>query len=143
MQLKMKLGLYYVLSILRYGSECLAYNGNKSERTLNLPHKMPSKHNTNILATKGFQQRTDDIIIAQININDFLITVGQRWVMYILRKDDDNITKKPCVVREEIGIKRHPRMKVAGSRLRWTGHVQRMSEERLTKRTGRSRKGRS
>ena len=38
-------------------------------------------------------------------------------------------------LKEEIGMKKHPRMKVVGSRLRWTGHIQRMSEERLTKRT--------
>ena len=32
-------------------------------------------------------------------------------------------------LREEIGMKKHLRMKEAGSRLRWTGHTQRMSEE--------------
>ena len=35
--------------------------------------------------------------------------------------------------RIEIGMKRHLTIKVAGSRLRWAGHIQRMSEEILTK----------
>ena len=37
-------------------------------------------------------------------------------------------------LREETGMKKHPRMKVVGSRLGWTGHIQRMNEGRLTKR---------
>ena len=36
--------------------------------------------------------------------------------------------------REEIGMNKHHRMKVVGSRLRWAGHTERMNEERLTKR---------
>ena len=48
-----------------------------------------------------------------------------------------------------IRMKKHPRMKVVVSRLRWAGHIQRMSEERLRKRawkteeTGRRRRGRA
>ena len=51
-------------------------------------------------------------------------------------------------LREEIGRKKHLKMKVAGSRMRWAGHVQRMGEDRLLKRAwkaeegGRRRRGR-
>ena len=51
-------------------------------------------------------------------------------------------------LRGEIRMKKHPRVKVVGRRLRWTGHIQRMSVERLTKRArkteegGRRRRGR-
>ena len=37
-------------------------------------------------------------------------------------------------LREEIGMKKQLKMKVAGSRMRWAGHVQRMGEDRLSKR---------
>ena len=49
---------------------------------------------------------------------------------------------------EEIGMKKHLKMKVVGSKMRWAGHVQRMDEERLSKRAlkaeegGRRRRGR-
>ena len=43
-------------------------------------------------------------------------------------------------LREEIGIK-HLKMKVAGSRMRWAEHVQRMSEDRLSKRTRKAEEG--
>ena len=33
-------------------------------------------------------------------------------------------------LREEIGMKKHLKMKVVGSRMRWAGHVQRMGEDR-------------
>ena len=45
-------------------------------------------------------------------------------------------------------MKNHPKMNVAGSRMRWAGHVQRMCEDRLSKRAwkaeegGRRRRGR-
>ena len=51
-------------------------------------------------------------------------------------------------LREEIGMKKHLKMKVAGSRMIWAGHMQRMGEDRLSKRTwkaeegGRRRRGR-
>ena len=51
-------------------------------------------------------------------------------------------------LRVEIVMKKHLKMKVAGSRMRWTGHVQRMGEDRLSKRAwkaeegGRRRRGR-
>ena len=32
-------------------------------------------------------------------------------------------------LREEIGMKKHLKIKVVGSRMRWAGHVQRMSED--------------
>ena len=35
--------------------------------------------------------------------------------------------------REEIGMKKHVRMKVVRSRLGWTGHIQGLSAEILTK----------
>ena len=37
-------------------------------------------------------------------------------------------------LREEIGMKKHPRKTGVGNRLRWAGHVHRMNEDRLTKR---------
>ena len=39
-----------------------AYDGNRSDKTFSLPHKMPSKHNANFQATKYFQQRTAETI---------------------------------------------------------------------------------
>ena len=36
--------------------------------------------------------------------------------------------------RKEIGMKKHLKIKVVGSRTRWAGHVQRMGEDRLSKR---------
>ena len=39
-------------------------------------------------------------------------------------------------LQTKIGIKKHLRMKVEGNRLRGAGHIQRLSEERLTKRAG-------
>ena len=49
---------------------------------------------------------------------------------------------------KEIGMKKHLKIKVVGSRMRWAGHVQRMGEDRLSKRAwkaeegGRRRRGR-
>ena len=43
-------------------------------------------------------------------------------------------------LREEIGMKKHLQMKVAGSRMRWAGHVQRMCEDRLSKENGKQKK---
>ena len=51
-------------------------------------------------------------------------------------------------LREEIGMKNHPKMNVARSRMRCAEHVQRMAEDRLSKRAwkaeegGRRRRGR-
>ena len=56
--------------------------------------------------------------------------------------------RKMKELREEIGMKKHLKIKVAGSRMRWAGHVQRMGEDRLSKTAwkaeegGRRRKGR-
>ena len=44
-------------------------------------------------------------------------------------------------LREEIGMKKHLKMKVAGSRMRWAGHAQRMNEDRLSKKSMESRRG--
>ena len=44
-------------------------------------------------------------------------------------------------LREEIGMKKHLNMKVAGSRMRWAGHVQRMSKDRLSKRAWKAEEG--
>ena len=57
-------------------------------------------------------------------------------------------TRKMKELREEIGMKIHLKMKVAGSRMRWERYVQRMGEDRLSKRAwkaeegGRRRRGR-
>ena len=37
-------------------------------------------------------------------------------------------------IREKFGIKKHLKIKVVQSRMRWAEYMQRMSEERLTKR---------
>ena len=44
-------------------------------------------------------------------------------------------------LREEIGMKKHIKMKVVGSIMRWAGHVQRMGEERLLKRAWKAEEG--
>ena len=44
-------------------------------------------------------------------------------------------------LREEIGMKKHLKMKVVGSRMRWAGHVQRMGEDRLSKRAWKAEEG--
>ena len=38
-------------------------------------------------------------------------------------------------------MKKHLKMKVAGSRMRWAGHVQRMGEDRLSKRAWNTEEG--
>ena len=42
---------------------------------------------------------------------------------------------------KEMGMKKHLGLKVAGSRVRWVGHPQRMWEERLTKRAWKTKEG--
>ena len=44
-------------------------------------------------------------------------------------------------LREDINMKKHINMKVAGSRMRWAGRVQRMGEDRLSKKSMESRRG--
>ena len=44
-------------------------------------------------------------------------------------------------LKEENGIKKHLRMKVVGNRLRKAGHIQRMSEDILIKRTWKTEEG--
>ena len=55
------------------------------------------------------------------------------WVRRICKVTQED-RRKMKELREEIGMKKHLKMKVAGSRMRWAGHVQRMSEDRLSKR---------
>ena len=69
------------------------------------------------------------------------------WVRRICNVTQE-YRRKLKELREEIGMKKHIKMKVAGSRMRWAGHVQRMGEDRLSKRAwkaeegGRRRRGR-
>ena len=44
-------------------------------------------------------------------------------------------------LREKIGMKKTPKMKVVGSRMRWAGHVQRRSKDRLSKRAWKAEEG--
>ena len=55
------------------------------------------------------------------------VTQEDRWKMKELRK--------------EIGMKKHLKIKVVGSRMRWAGHVQRMGEDRLSKRAWKAEEG--
>ena len=43
------------------------------------------------------------------------------------------LRRKMKELKEEIGMKKHIKMKVVGSRMRWAGHVQRIGEDRLLK----------
>ena len=44
-------------------------------------------------------------------------------------------------LREEIGIKKHLRMKLVRSKLLWARHIKRTNDDRLTKRTWENRIG--
>ena len=69
------------------------------------------------------------------------------WVQRICKVTQED-RRKMKELREEVGMKKHLKMKVTGSRMRWAGHVQRMGEDRLSKRAwkaeegGRRRRGR-
>ena len=65
------------------------------------------------------------------------------WVRRICKVTQEDRRKKK-ELRKEIGMKKHIKMKVAGSRMRWAGHVQRMDEDRAWKAEegGRRRRGR-
>ena len=63
----------------------------------------------------------------------------------LTERQEENCVRRICKVtqedrrkmkelREAIGMKTHLKMKVARSRMRWAGHVQRMGEDRLSKR---------
>ena len=74
-------------------------------------------------------------------------TAENKWVRRICKvKQEDR--RKMKEFREEVGMKKHLKMKVVGSSMRWAAHVQRMSEDRLSKRAwkaeegGRRRRGR-
>ena len=60
-------------------------------------------------------------------------TAENKWVRRICKvKQEDR--RKMKEFREEVGMKKHLKMKVVGSSMRWAAHVQRMSEDRLSKR---------
>ena len=50
------------------------------------------------------------------------------WVRRICKVTQED-KRKIKELREEIGMKKHLKMKVVGSRMRWAGHVQRMGED--------------
>ena len=52
-----------------------------------------------------------------------------RRICKVKRKD----RRKMGELREEIGMKKHLNMKLVGSRLRWSGYIQRMSEGNVVK----------
>ena len=62
------------------------------------------------------------------------------WVRRICKVTQED-RRKMKELREEIGMKKHLKMKVAGSRMRWAGHVQRMGEDRLSKRAWKAEEG--
>ena len=62
------------------------------------------------------------------------------WVQSICKVTQED-RRKMKELREEIDMKKHLKMKVAGSRMRWAGHVQRMSEDRLSKRAWKAEEG--
>ena len=68
------------------------------------------------------------------------------WVRRICKVTQEG--RKMKELKEEIGMKKHLKMKVARCRMRWAGHMQRMGEDRLSKRAwkaeegGRRRRGR-
>ena len=61
------------------------------------------------------------------------LQAAENWARRICKVKREDI-KKMEELRVEIGTKTHLNMKIVVSRLRWAGHIQRMSEERLTKR---------
>ena len=62
------------------------------------------------------------------------------WVRRICKVTQED-RRKMDELREEIGMKKHLKMKVAGSKMRWAGHVQRMGEDRLSKRSWKAEEG--
>ena len=62
------------------------------------------------------------------------------WVRRICKVTQEE-RKKMKEMREEIGMKKHLKMKVVGSRMIWAGHVQRMGEDRLSKRAWKAEEG--
>ena len=53
------------------------------------------------------------------------------WVRRICKVTQED-RRKMKELREEIGMKKQLKMKVAGSRMRWAGHVQRMGKDRVS-----------
>ena len=63
------------------------------------------------------------------------------WVRRICKVTQGD-RRKMKELREEICMKKkHLKMKVVGSRMRWAGHVQRMGEDRLSKRGWKAEEG--
>ena len=62
------------------------------------------------------------------------------WVRRICKVTQED-RRKMKELREEIGMKKHLKMKVPGSRMRWAGHVQIMGEDRLSKRAWKAEEG--
>ena len=87
------------------------------------------------VGTLALTERQEEIQIAENN-----------WVRKIC-KETQKDRRKMMELRDR--HEKHLKMKVVGSRMRWAGHVQRMSEDRLSKRAwkaeegGRRRRGRS
>ena len=81
------------------------------------------------LGTLALTKRQEKIQIAENN-----------WVRRICKVTKED-RRKMEELREEIGMKKHLKMKVAGSRMRWAGHVQSMGEDRLSKRPWEAEEG--
>ena len=81
------------------------------------------------LGTLALTERQEKIQIAENN-----------WVRKICKVTQED-RRKMKELREEIGMKKHLKMKVVGSRMRWAGHVQRMGEDRLSKRAWKAEEG--
>ena len=64
--------------------------------------------------------------------DDKMQIAENNWVRRICKATQVD-RRKMKELREEIGMKKHLKMKVAGSRMIWAGHVQRMGEDRLSK----------
>ena len=60
--------------------------------------------------------------------------VGNTVCWEHLRQEEKLQLANSCIRRicKVIGIKKHLKMKVGVSKLRWAGHIERMSEKRLT-----------
>ena len=81
------------------------------------------------LGTLALTERQEKIQIAENN-----------WVQRICKVTQED-RRKMKALREEIGMKTHLKMKVAGSRMRWAGHVQNMGEDRQSKRAWKAEEG--
>ena len=67
----------------------LAYNGTWPQIVFNLPHKMSSIHNENILSTNNIKQATVQNYRTRC-YEQHLVTRRCRWIGHVLRKKDDS-----------------------------------------------------